>query len=133
MAMTQKHKEALARGRVEARAVKLYLEAIQARRPGRPVTAESQKARLEELRRRIRSEKDALRKLDLTQQRMDLEDALRASKSTLDRDSLERGFVRHALRYSDRKGISYSAWREAGVPASTLAKAGIKRTRRSST
>ena len=34
-----------------------------------------------------------------------------------------------AKGYSERKGISYAAWREAGVPAATLKAAGISRGR----
>ena len=45
-------------------------------------------------------------------------------------DVLELGFVEHAASYSDRKGVSYTAWREFGVPASVLRTAGIKETRR---
>ena len=48
----------------------------------------------------------------------------------MDLDELEAGFVEHARSYSERKGISYSAWRETGVPAAALKKAGISRTRR---
>ena len=46
-------------------------------------------------------------------------------------DTLEEAFVGAASEYSDRKGISYSAWRELGVPAAVLKRAGVKRTRRS--
>ena len=45
--------------------------------------------------------------------------------------SLEAGFVAYGAAYSERKDISYAAWREAGVPASVLKDAGVKRTRRS--
>ena len=33
-----------------------------------------------------------------------------------------------ARGYSERKGIVYATWREAGVPPAVLAKAGISRT-----
>ena len=46
MAMSKEHKEALARGRLEARSIKAYLNALDARRPGRPVTKESLEQRL---------------------------------------------------------------------------------------
>ena len=48
-----------------------------------------------------------------------------------DLEGLEAGFVEYAKAYSERKGITYAAWREAGVPASILKDAGIKRTRSS--
>lgn len=132
MKMTQTHKDALSRGRTEAAAIKGYLESIGSRRPGRPVTATSQKARIEKLKSAIRTEKDPLRRVELTQRRMDLEDALKALNHQDDGKSLEQQFIRYAGGYSERKRISYSAWREAGVPAATLAKAGIRRTRRGS-
>ena len=41
---------------------------------------------------------------------------------------VEAAFVDVAKSYSDRQGISYSAWREVGVEASVLKRAGIART-----
>lgn len=40
---------------------------------------------------------------------------------------LEDEFVVHAGAYSDTKGLSYSAWREIGVPAAVLKRAGLSR------
>ena len=131
MAMTQAHKDALAQGRREARAVKSYLEALGARRPGRPVTVESVKKRLEGIEQKIAEEENELKKVDLIQSRLDAEEQLAELEDAPDVDSLERGFVEVAKSYSERKGISYSAWREAGVPASVLKEAGVPRTRRS--
>jgi hypothetical protein len=45
----------------------------------------------------------------------------------VDLDALEKDFVDAARSYSDRKGISYAAWRELGVSASTLRRAGVAR------
>ncbi|MHB1534624.1 MAG: hypothetical protein ACYC1D_08440 [Acidimicrobiales bacterium] len=42
---------------------------------------------------------------------------------------LETAFVKVASGYSERKGLSYAAWREAGVSADVLRRAGIRRTR----
>lgn len=131
MAMSDEHKEALAKGRNEARAIKRYLESLQGRKRGRPVRPESQKKRIADLNRRIDDEEDPLKKLQLTQQRLDAEAALSSATKADDRESLERDFVRYAKDYSERKGISYAAWRESGVPPEVLKKAGIKRTRRS--
>lgn len=130
MAMSEGHKEALAKGRAESRAIRRYLEAIQRRKPGRPVTAAGLEKRLSALQRQLEGEDDPLKRVDLIQRRMDTEDALREIKSQGDRKALEASFVKHARTYSLRKGITYSAWREQGVPASTLAAAGIRRTRR---
>ena len=40
---------------------------------------------------------------------------------------LEAGFVAVAKLYSERKGLTYAAWREAGVDARVLKQAGISR------
>ena len=40
---------------------------------------------------------------------------------------LEAGFVAVAKSYSERKGLTYAAWREAGVDARVLKQAGITR------
>ena len=48
-----------------------------------------------------------------------------------DLEAIESAFVEHAASYAGRKGISYTAWREQGVPAAVLSKAGIPRTRAS--
>ena len=41
--------------------------------------------------------------------------------------ALEEQFVIAAKGYSERKGISWTAWREVGVPASVLERAGVSR------
>jgi hypothetical protein len=43
------------------------------------------------------------------------------------RGSYERAFVANAKPYGERRGISYQAWRQLGVPASVLRQAGISR------
>ena len=45
----------------------------------------------------------------------------------VDLSALESAFVKTAGKYSERKGISYAAWRQLGVSADTLKKAGITR------
>ncbi len=130
MAMSKAHKEALADGRRQAAAIKRYLEAMAARRPGRPITVESLKDRIAKIAKKMKTETDPLRKVELVQARMDAEDQLRGLKSKVDIKDLEADFIKNAKPYSERRGISYSAWREAGVSAEVLRKAGIPRTRR---
>ncbi len=130
MPMSAEHKAALARGRTEARAVKLYLEAISKRKPGRPVTPERLEDRIATLQARIGAEADPLKALDLRQARLDAEAALAKLGETVDLAAVEKGFVAVAASYSERKRISYAAWREQGVPADVLKKAGIARTRK---
>ena len=131
MAMSDEHKAALAQGRKEALDIKRYLEALSSRRPGRPVTAQSLKERLARLEQQIQSEENPLRRVELVQRRIDAEQALATAQDASDIETLEHGFVESAGGYSQRKGISYAAWREAGVPAAVLKQAGIPRTRSS--
>ena len=42
--------------------------------------------------------------------------------------TLEANFIRFAKSYGQRKGIDYSIWRQFGVPARVLKRAGITRT-----
>ena len=47
--------------------------------------------------------------------------------NSIDMDALEEDFVSVAKSYGDSKAISYSSWRDVGVPASVLKAAGINR------
>ena len=127
MAMSAEHKAALAAGRRESRAIKLYLDALASRRPGRPVTPDTLSKRIKDLEKRIAAEVNPLKAVDLRQARLDAENALEAAKGGADTASLESDFARFARSYSKRKGISYTAWREVGIPAAILKKAGITR------
>jgi hypothetical protein len=130
MAMSDAHKEALAQGRKESRIVKAYLEALRSRRPGRPVTPESVRERIGKLDERLNEEGDSLKRLDLIQAKLDAEEQLADVSESVDIDAREKEFAQIAKSYSERKGISYSAWRQIGVPASVLKRASIPRTRR---
>jgi hypothetical protein len=127
-AMTEAHKAALAEGRAQGRAVRRYLEALDAHRPrrGRKRTQESIRRRLDAIEGEIATA-DPLKRLQLVQERLDLQRELEASGTTVDLAALEQDFVAAAKGYSERKGISYQAWRELGVPAATLKAAGIGR------
>lgn len=128
--MSASHKAALAEGRAQGRAVRVYLEALAASRPkrGRKRTPESIKKRLDRIEVEL-AEATPIQRLHLVQERMDLERELASSSETFDLSELEAAFVGAAKGYSERKGISYAAWREAGVPAATLKAAGISRSR----
>jgi hypothetical protein len=130
MAMSNEHKEALAQGRRESKAIKSYLEALAARKPGRPLTSDGLNKRMEKVNEKLESSEDPLEKVELIQSKLDIEKALADLGNTQDLTSLERGFVENASAYSERKGVSYTAWREIGVPAVVLRRAGIKETRR---
>ena len=126
--MTDEHKAALAEGRSQGRAVRAYLEAIETHKPkrGRKRTTDSISKRLDAIEAEL-EEADALKRLQLIQERINLEQELESAHDTVDLDSLEEDFVRVAKGYASRKGISYAAFRELGVPASTLKHAGISR------
>ena len=128
MEMSDTHKEALAVGREQGRAVRRYLEALEAHRPrrGRKRTPESIKNQLAGIEQKL-AEADALSRVLLIQQRMDLQAELEAKSQTVDLSALEDDFVKAAKDYGARKGISYAAWREAGVDPTVLKRAGIGR------
>lgn len=127
MAMSDEHRAALKRGRQEAAAIRRYLEAVASRKPGRPVTAESLQKRLAKLEEQLDNEDNPLKAIELEQRRLDAQSALADLGDAPDVEELEKEFVEHAKSYSERKGISYAAWRAGGVPAATLKKAGISR------
>jgi uncharacterized protein YicC (UPF0701 family) len=126
--MSDEHKAALAEGRNQGRAVRRYLEALEAHRPkrGRKRTTDSIQKRLAKIEAELVSA-DPLKRLQLIQERLDLQNELEHANTTVDLSELEAEFVRAASDYSTRKGISYAAWRELGVEASVLKRAGISR------
>lgn len=126
--MSQEHKDALALGREQGRAVRRYLEALDAHRPkrGRKRTPDSIKRRLDDIEVKLETA-DPLARLQLVQERMNLQDELAAKSEAVDITALEDEFVEAAKEYGERKGITYGAWREAGVDASVLKRAEISR------
>lgn len=126
--LTDQHKAALARGRVEGRAVRAYLEALRGNKPkrGRRRTADSIKKRLDAINEQLKTA-DPLTEVRLVQERRDLTTEMEGLKSNVDLKSIEDAFVKVAANYSKRQGISYAAWREVGVPASVLTRAGLSR------
>ncbi len=129
-ALSAEHKAALAEGRTQGRAVRNYLEALEAHKPkrGRRRTPESIRKRLGRIETELEGA-DPVGRLQLIQERMDLEAELASSEKPVDLSALEREFKKAAKSYSERKGISYSAWRELGVAPSVLAAAGITRSK----
>jgi hypothetical protein len=128
--MSEAHKAALAKGREQGRVVRNYLEALDLAKPrrGRRRTSQAIRRRLAAIEAQLAGA-GALQRLQLVQERMDLESELASSEEVVDIASLEKGFVKVAKGYGARKGVSYSAWRAVGVSASVLQKAGIGRAR----
>jgi hypothetical protein len=126
--MTDEHKAALAAGRVEGKAVRDYLEALRSNKPkrGRKRTADSIRKRLAEIDAELPFA-DAVRTLRLVQDKLDLQAELETADAKVDVTALEAAFVKVAKSYGTRNGISYTAWREVGVPAAALKAAGISR------
>jgi hypothetical protein len=125
--MSDEHKAALAEGRRQARAIKAYLRAVEGVAAGRTVSPERLRARLARLEEQLAAATDPLQRVALIQRRLDTQAALDNADAAADLAELERGFVEAAAAYSARKGIGYAAWREAGVPAAVLKRAGITR------
>ena len=116
--------------KAEVAGVREYLKALEqnAPRPGRKRTPESVDRQIAAIDAQM-AEATVTKRLDLIQQRMDLEaekEAL-ASAGTIDMTVLERNFVKHAAAYSNRRNISHAAWREVGVSSATLKAAGVRR------
>lgn len=126
--MTDEHKAALAKGRTEGRIVREYLEALRATKPkrGRKRTSENVKKRIDQIERELTSA-DPMKELQLVQERRDLEDELETMSGTIDIHALEDKFVGVAQSYSESKKISYASWRDVGVPAAVLKRAGVSR------
>jgi hypothetical protein len=127
--MTDAHKKALAIGREQGRLIRSYLDALESTKPkrGRKRTPESVTRRLATVNTELPGA-SGLDRVHLIQERMDLEAELEQLQGgAVDLSELEADFVKVAADYGARKGISYTAWREAGVDAAVLKKAGIKR------
>lgn len=126
--MTTEHKAALASGRAQGLAVRRYLEALERNKPrrGRRPSADSLRKQLAEIEEKLH-EADPLKRLHLLQQRKSVEARLASGDGGEDLSELEEGFVEAAAAYGARKGIDYSTWREIGVPADVLRRAGVQK------
>ena len=126
--MSDEHKAALAKGRAEGKVVRDYLEGLRATKPkrGRKRTPEKVEQRLAEIDREI-AEAAPVDELMLVQERRDLQAELDSMSKTIDMTALEDSFVDVARSYSESKRISYASWRDVGVEAKVLKRAGIGR------
>ncbi|MBY5161837.1 hypothetical protein [Salsipaludibacter albus] len=116
----------MARGRRQARAVRNYLDALdRGKKRGPKLTEDKLERRIAKTRDEIETESSPQRRLELVQQRMDDEALLDELRDQDSLEDLQAAFVEVAADYSDRKGISYAAWRELDVPAKVLRASGI--------
>lgn len=129
-AMTSEHKAALAKGREEGLAVKRYLEALESSKPkrGRKRTPASIDKKISQLETQLASA-EPISRLHLLQEIKDLKDERARVDHVEDLSALEKQFVKVAKSYSARKKIGYGTWRQVGVSAAVLQKAGVARTR----
>lgn len=124
--MSQAHKAALANGRAEGKVIREYLEILEAIRPrrGRKRTPESIARRLKAITNEMETA-DALTKVRLVQERLNLQRELSTMKNKNQVAEAEAAFAKVAKRFSTRNEITYEAWREIGVPEGVLKRAGI--------
>jgi hypothetical protein len=128
--VTDAHKEAMAAGRREAAVVNRYVR-ILGERKGRQVRIDTDdlKTRLAEAEARLHSAR-GVERVVAAQEVRDLRAQLEAAPAAdSERAVLEQEFVRIAKRFSERRGITYGAWRDVGVPVEVLERAGISRRR----
>jgi hypothetical protein len=125
------HKRALAEGRTMSATVDRYLSAVNTpKRRGRKVSKPALEQRLAVARTKARSATGVEKVLAAQDVRdLQLRIASMSVASSDDIKSLEAAFVKIAKRFGENRGIGYGAWRDAGVPAVVLKKAGVARTR----
>ena len=115
--------------RQQAITVRNYLEALRVKsRPGRKRNQESVQLSRDLVEKKLDDGIDnVLTEIELLQSRRDLRAELDQLKAQPTIEQYEDRFIEIAVSYSSRKGIDYETWREVGVPADVLARAGIKR------
>jgi len=129
--MSADHKAKLAQGRNESRVVSRYLDALAAGKGkrGRKRTPESLNIQITRIDKEL-LEASPIRRLELVQRRFDLEAERDRLATRVDLEGLEKDFVKVAKSYAQRNAIGYSAFRELGVSAELLKRAGISRATR---
>lgn len=120
--MTDEHKAALHQGRVEGRAVRVYMTALHSQSPKRRGRKGRSAAELQE----------ALMNAEDPMERLALRPLLRAALENeggmeVDMEDVTADFIKVVANYSARNGLTYADWREEGVPAAVLKEAGMRR------
>lgn len=128
--MPGEHKAAIAASRLETAAVSGCLETLDAQRPkrGRQVAPERFQARRADIDAQLTAgDLKPIKRLELMQDRRDLEEHLNALANEPAMSAVEQAFIEHAASFGARRGIAYATWHEVGVPAELLGRAGITR------
>jgi len=129
--LSASHKAALAQGRTMSATVDRYLAAVNTpKRRGRKVTKATLEQRLVQAQTQVKTA-TGVDKVIAAQNVRDLRAKLAQASVSSDADlkSLEAAFVKVAKQFGENRGISYGAWRAAGVSADVLRKAGVPRRR----
>ena len=112
----------------QERVVRRYLSAVESTKPGRGTkrTADAIGNRITKVDELLVSA-DPLSRVHLTQERIELHaEYVRVTNGNQpDPSQLERDFIRVVRSYGDRNGITFAAWRQVGVDAAVLERAGI--------
>jgi hypothetical protein len=126
--VSDSQKKAMAKGRANSRVVKEYLEALERNRPrrGRKRTPAGIRNRLAAISNEM-DDATQLAKLEMVQERINLEAELDQLLAVEDITDKQKAFVSIANEYSESRGISWAAWREMGVPGDVLREAGLTR------
>ena len=125
------HKNALAEGRTMSATVDRYVVAINApKRRGRKVTKATLETRLVDARSQSKNA-TGVDKVMATQAVRGLQAkiAQMGASNNADLKSIESNFVKITKKFGENRGISYGAWRDSGVSADVLKRAGVARTR----
>jgi len=129
--MSASHKKALAEGKSMSATVDAYLAALNVpKKRGRKISNTVMQQRLVQAQARAKSA-TGVDKVLASQEVRDLQGRLAqvSTATTTDVKGLESAFVKVGKTFSEKRGIRWSAWRDAGVPGDVLKKAGIARTR----
>lgn len=116
--------------RAETDAVRAYLEVLSSSTPGRRRRPEPIRKRIAELEAQL-EEAGSIKRLTLLQRLVDLRRELGEAETAAGANGVaaeaEERFVAVAASFARRKGITWVAWRQFGVTAATLRKAGVPR------
>jgi hypothetical protein len=124
--LTPAHKAAMAKGRLEARHVGAYLDALAEEKAhrGRQRSATSVRRELTRVEQQL-GEAGGVKRLELLARRLELRSELDTRVGPANRDELRKNFVKYAGSYARRKGIPRQAFVDAGVPPADIAAAKI--------
>lgn len=129
--LSEGHKKALTSGRLESKAIGDYVDALKAgagkaRKSRR--TRDDVRAEIKEAKAELRTAR-AVDRVRLQQRLIDLDVELGEIAKFVDIAPLEREFIKVVKRFSERNGITWTAWRKVGVSAAVLRAAKVPPTR----